>query len=207
MFKQTIQKLLTGAVICETAFAEEFTYLKVDSEFERVSDFLSNLDRNITYLDNADAFFCTYKQVDQSNSAELSALFNEMRSVFRPLVEFLDLLLTATQADLPLHGKSVVNINSLFEPFEQDQTLRDQLRRLTSIKPFKTNKEETREQLATLFNKLEEMQYFVRKNPGSSRYFATARFDLIYSLIEFLNDSEQVDLPDEQAEKQDELLF
>lgn len=207
MFKQTIQKLLTGEVICETAFAEEFIYLKVESEFERVSDFLSNLDRNLTYLDNADAFYCTYDQVDQSNTVELSALFNEMRSIFRPLVEFLDLLLTATQADLPLHGKSVVNINDLFEPFEQDQTLRDQLRRLTSIKPFKTNKEETREQLATLFNKLEDMHYFVRKNPGSSRYFATARFDLIYSLIEFLNDSEQVELPDEQTEQQDELLF
>jgi hypothetical protein len=207
MFKQTIQKLLTGEVICETAFAEEFTYLKVDREFYRGSDFLSNLDRNLTYLDSADAYYCTFMQVDQSNSAELSALFNEMRSVFRPLVEFLDLLLTATQADLPLHGKSVVNINALFEPFEQDQTLRDQLRRLTSIKPFKTNKEETREQLATLFNKLEDMHYFVRKNPGSSRYFATARFDLIYCLIEFLNDSEQVELPDEQTEQQDELLF
>lgn len=123
------------------------------------------------------------------------------------MVEFLDLLLTASQADLPIRAKSVVNINELFEPFEHDQTLRDQLRRLTSIKPFKTNKEETREQLVMVFQKLEELHYFVRKNTGSSRYYATARFDLIYLLIEFLNDSERVELPQETQEQQDELLF
>ncbi|MEC4724397.1 hypothetical protein HWQ46_02405 [Shewanella sp. D64] len=207
MFKQTVQQLLTGAIICETAFDEEFQFLKLAAEFERVNDFLENIDRKLTYHESADAYYCTYIKVDSSNTAELMALFSEMRGTFRPLVEFLDLLLTASNADLPIHGKSVVNINELFEPFEQDQTLRDQLRRLTSIKPFKTNKEETREQLATLFTKLEEMHYFVRKNPGSSRYYATARFDIIYTLIEFLNDSERVELPNDPQVQQDELLF
>lgn len=207
MFKQTVQKLLTGSVICETAFADEFDYLKVTSNSDRVSDFLANLDRKLTYLDSADAFYCTFSQVDQDNSADLTVLFSEMRSTFRPLVEFLDLLLTATHADLPVRGKSVININELFEPFEHDQTLRDQLRRLTSIKPFKTNKEDSREQLVTVFMKLQEMHYLVQKNTGSSRYFATARFDLIYLLIEFLNDSERVELPEETEQQQDELLF
>jgi len=207
MFKQTLQKLLTGAVICETAYPEEFEYLKVGSNGQRVDDFLENLDRNMTYLDSADAYYCTFQKVDESNNSELTALFNEMRAVFRPLVEFLDLLLTASNADLPLRAKSVVNINTLFDPFEQDQTLRDQLRRLTSIKPFKTNKAETREQLVMVFQKLEEMHYLVRKNSGSSRYYATARFDLIYLLIEFLNDSEKVELPDNTQNQQEELLF
>ena len=207
MFKQTVQKLLTGAVICETAYAEEYEYIKVTSNSDRIEDFLENLDRNLTYLASADAYYCTFKQVDQSNNAELTVLFNEMRSTFRPLVEFLDLLLSASHADLPLRAKSVVNINELFDPFEHDQSLRDQLRRLTSVKPFKTNKVETREQLVYIFQKLEDMQYFVRKNSGSSRYFATARFDLIYLLIEFLNDSEKIELPEELPSQQEELLF
>ncbi|MGB5444394.1 MAG: hypothetical protein WBM99_02715 [Psychromonas sp.] len=207
MFKKTVQQLLTGAVICETAYPEEFEYLKAVSNGQRVDDFLENLDRNLTYLESADAYYCTFQQVDESNNAELTVLFSEMRAVFRPLVEFLDLLLTASHADLPLRAKSMVNINTLFDPFEQDQTLRDQLRRLTSIKPFKTNKVETREQLVTVFQKLEEMHYLVRKNSGSSRYYATARFDLIYLLIEFLNDAEKVELPEEAQTQQEELLF
>ena len=207
MFKQTVQQLLTGAIICETSFADEFEYLKAEENNQRVGDFLSNLDRDLTYLDSADAYYSTFQKVDDSNTAELSALFSEMRSTFRPLVEFLELLLTATQTDLPLRAKSVVNINELFDPFEHDQTLRDQLRRLTSIKPFKTNKLEPREQLVFIFHKLEEMRYLVRKNTGSSRYYATARFDIIYLLIEFLNDSEQVDLPENEQHQQEELLF
>lgn len=207
MFKQTVQKLLTGAVICETAFADEFEYLKANGNSQRVADFLGNLERNLTYLDSADAFYCTFQQVDQDNSAELSALFSDVRSSFRPLVEFLELLLALSQTDLPLHGKSVVNINELFDPFEHDQTLREQLRHLTANKPFKSNKLETREQLVFLFQKLEEMGYLVRKNAGSSRYYATARFDIIYLLIEFLNDSERVELPENEQQQQEELLF
>lgn len=207
MFKQTVQKLLTGSVICETAYPEEFEYLKAVSNSGRVDDFLANLDRNLTYLESAEAYYCTFTQVDQSNSGELTALFTEMRATFRPLVEFLDLLLTASHEDLPLRAKSVVNINRLFDPFEHDQTLRDQLHRLTSIKPFKTNKVETREQLVTVFQKLEEMHYLVRKNAGSSRYYASAKFDLIYLLIEFLNDSEKIELPEESHSQQEELLF
>jgi hypothetical protein len=207
MFKQTVQLLLTGQIICETAYADEFAYLQGSENNQRVSDFLANLERDLTYLDSADAYYCTFQQVDQSNSSELSALFSEVRSNFRPLVEFLELLLTASQTDLPLRAKSVVNINELFDPFEHDQTLREQLRRLTAIKPFKTNKLESREQLVFVFQKLEEMGYLVRKNSGSSRYYATARFDLIYLLIEFLNDSERVELPENEQQQQEELLF
>ncbi|KGJ93730.1 hypothetical protein [Colwellia psychrerythraea] len=207
MFKESIQKLLCGAVICQTAHEDEYLYLKAESHNDKVNDFLANLDRKLTYLDSADAYYCTFNQVDENNHHELSVLFTEMRSTFRPLVEFLDLLLTATQADLPIRAKSVLNINELFEPFEHDQTLSEQLRRLTSIKPFKTNKTETREQLVMVFQKLEEMHYFVRKNTGSSRYYATARFDLIYLLIEFLNDAELISLPEQEKSQQDELLF
>jgi len=207
MFKQTIQKLLTGEIICETAFADQFEYLALNENRERVEDFLGNLDRNLTYLESADAYYATFQQVDQENSSELTQLFLEIRGSFRPLVEFLELLLTTTQSDLPLRAKSMVNINQLFDPFEYDQTLREQLRQLSSIKPFKTNKLESREQLVFIFQKLEEMGYLVRKNSGSSHYYGTAKFDLIYLLIEFLNDSERVELPEEIEQEQEELLF
>ena len=207
MFKQTVQKLLTGSVICETAFADEYQFLQAESHQERVNEFLINLDRKLTYLDSADAYYCTFNEVDSNNSAELSALFSDIRSMFRPLVEFLELILTASQTDLPLHSKSVVNIHELVDHFEHDQTLREQLRHLTAIKPFKTNKLESRDQLVFVFQKLEDLGYFVRKNTGSSRYFATARFDLVYLLIEFLNDSERIELPEAVEQQQDELLF
>jgi len=207
MFKQTVQQLLTGAVICETAFPDEYLFLQAQANKDRMTEFLLNLDRQLTYLDSADAYYCTFKEVDADNSAELTALFTDIRGMFRPLVEFLELLLTASQTDLPLHSKAIVNINELFDHFEHDQILRNQLRHLTGIKPFKTNKLESRDQLVFVFQKLEELGYFVRKNAGSSRYFATARFDLVYLFIEFLNDSERIEMPEAITQQQDELLF
>ncbi len=207
IFKQTIEALLTGMVICETADNDLFQYLEADSNKERVSDFLSNLDRQLSYLDSAQAYYCTYNSVDSSNKSDISSLFGEVRSYFRPLVEWLDIHLVATGSDTPLRAKDIVNINELFEAFEHDQTLTEQLRRLTTMRPFKTSKIEPREQLVTIFSKLEELGYFVRKSAGSSRYYATARFDLIYLLIEFLNDSEKLQLPEEHQSSQEELLL
>jgi len=207
IFKQTLQKLLCGTVICETAHPDEFEYLQAQSNVERVNDFLANLDRSLTELASAGAWYCTYNQVDDQNTSELTGLFSEVRGYFRPVVEFLELLLIATNSDVPIRAKSVVNINGLFDPFEHDQTLKEQLQRLTSIKPFKTNKTDPREQLVSIFQRLEDMGYFVRKNSGSSRYFATARFDLIYQLIEFLNDSERLELPELEQDPQEQLLF
>lgn len=207
MFKQSVEQLLSGEIICETAFPEQYNYLKVNDNRLRVEDFLNNLDRQLTYLQSAEAFYCTFNEVDKSNSGQLLSLFSEVRSSFRPMVEFLELVLRASQTDLPIHAKSIVNINELFEPFEHDHTLRQQLTHLSSIKPFKTNKQESREQLAFIFNKLEELGYFVRKNSGSSRYFATAKFDLIYLFIEFLNDAEQLQLPETETQQQVELLL
>ena len=207
IFKQTIEALLTGMVICETVDNDLFQYLEADSNKERVSDFLSNLDRQLSYLDSAQAYYCTYNSVDSSNKSDISSLFGEVRSYFRPLVEWLDIHLVATGSDTPLRAKDIVNINELFEAFEHDQTLTEQLRRLTTMRPFKTSKIEPREQLVTIFSKLEELGYFVRKSAGSSRYYTTARFDLIYLLIEFLNDSEKLQLPEEHQSSQEELLL
>ena len=208
IFKQTIEALLTGAVICETANNDLFQYLENETNKEQVGDFLSNLDRQLSYLDSAQAYYCTYNSVDSSNNTDIKQLFTEVRSYFRPLVEWLDIHLMATGNDMPLRAKDMVNLNELFEAFEHDQTLIEQLRRLTTMRPFKTSKVEPREQLATIFIKLEELGYFVRKSAGSSRYYATARFDLIYLLIEFLNDSEKLQLPEEnQGASQEELLL
>ncbi|MDX2369895.1 MAG: hypothetical protein QNK36_16085, partial [Colwellia sp.] len=60
MFKQSIQKLLCGAVICQTAYEAEYLYLKAESHNDKVNDFLSNLDRKLTYLESADAYYCTF---------------------------------------------------------------------------------------------------------------------------------------------------
>ena len=208
MFKHTVETLLAGKVICQTAFADEFEYLQQEANRHKVDGFLQQLERSLTHFETADAYYCTYNSVDESNRKQLSELFSSMRSHFRPLVEWLDMLLQATGSDAPLRAKDSIKFTALLEAFEHDQTLAEQLRRLTNMAPFKTTKVELRDQLATLLQRLEEMGYLVRHAQGSNTYHATARFDLIYLLIEFLNDSEKLELPEIQPEDpQTELLL
>ncbi|WP_028115324.1 condensin complex protein MksE [Ferrimonas senticii] len=208
MFKHTVETLLAGKVICQTAFNDQFEYLQVPANRAQVDAFLQQLDRSLTHFESADAFYCTYNSVDDSNRQKISELFSSMRSHFRPLVEWLDMLLQATGADTPLRAKDSIKFTALLEVFEHDQTLAEQLRRLTNMPPFKTSRVELRDQLGTVFSRLEELGYLVRHAQGSNSYYATAKFDLIYLLIEFLNDSEKLELPEvAEPEQQAELLL
>ncbi|SDJ10998.1 hypothetical protein SAMN04488540_10532 [Ferrimonas sediminum] len=208
IFKLTVETLLSGAVICQTAYPDHFEYLQAPANAERVHEFLSQLDRSLTHFEAAGAYYCTFDSIDDSNRRAISQLFSSVRSHFRPLVEWLDMLLRATGHDAPLHAKDSIKFTSLLEAFEHDQTLSEQLRRLTTMAPFKTNRVEIRDQLGTVLAKLEEMGYLVRHAPGSNTWYATARFDLIYLLIEFLNDSEKLELPEvQEPDPQEELLL
>ncbi|WP_298442154.1 hypothetical protein [uncultured Ferrimonas sp.] len=208
MFKHTIETLLAGEVICQTAYPDEHEYLQSASNSQEVDEFLQKLERSLTHFESAGAYYCTYNSVDDSNRKKISELFSSMRSHFRPLVEWLDMLLQATGSDVPLRAKDSIKFTALLEAFEHDQTLTEQLRRLTNMAPFKTNRLELRDQLGTVFAKLEELGYLVRHAQGSNSYYATARFDLIYLLIEFLNDSEKLELPEvQEPSAQSELLL
>ncbi|WP_163931779.1 hypothetical protein [Paraferrimonas sp. SM1919] len=206
MFKQTIETLLAGKVICVTAYEDEFNYLNEPAHLHRVNEYLQQIDRSVTQFELAGAYYCTYQNIDASNEEAISHLFSDVRRHFRPLVEWLDMLLRATGADLPLRGKDKLHFSRLLEAFEQDSSLTEGLRQLTSLVPFKTTKLEVKEQLSHVFKRLEELDYLVRHSQTGNSYYATAKFDLIYLLIEFINDVEQLELED-SPEQQEELQF
>ena len=206
MFKQTVQTLLAGNIICQTAFADEHEYLQASANFDRVNEYLQPLDRKLTELESASAYYCTFTKIDQSNQKQIFDLFSMVRRDFRPLVEWLDILLIATGLDSPLRAKDCIKFSALLNSFENDQTLAERLRLISQMPPFKTNKIEPREQLATVFSKLEDIGYLKRHSQGSNSYFATAKFELIYLLIEFINDNEKLDLPELQSTQTEFLL-
>ncbi len=208
MFKKTVELLLAGEVICQTAYPDHFEYLELAAHQQQVAQFLQQLDRELMSLESAHAFYCTYQHVDDDNRKKISELFSTLRNQFRPLVEWLDLVLQATSSDTPLRAQDRLLFTRLLEAFEHDQTLAEQLRRLTNMALFKTSRLEIRDQLSAVFAKLEDLGYLKRHAQGSNTYYATARFELIYLLIEFLNDSEKLALPEEPEQGlQTELLL
>lgn len=193
MFKQVVEELLNGQFICPTAFPDAFDYLSHAANADKINDFLKPLDRELLNSDG-ELFYAAYTVVDDSNRAAIRDAFSEVRSQLRPVVEWMDMVMTALGQDMPIRARDEIRLHQLLQAIEHEPSLSEQLNRLTQLTLFKTSKPGLNEQLAWVLQKLEQTGYLVRPNPQASVYIATGKINYLHGLIAFLNDAESLDL-------------
>ncbi|TRW95399.1 condensin complex protein MksE [Candidatus Methylobacter oryzae] len=202
MFKQVVEALLNGQFICPTAFPDAFEYLSHATNADKINTFLKPLDRELLNLDG-ELFYAAYTVVDDSNRAAIRDAFSEVRSQLRPVVEWMDMVMTALGQDMPIRARDEIRLHQLLQAIEHEPSLSEQLNRLTQLTLFKTNRPGLNEQLAWVLQKLEQAGYLVRPNPQASVYIATGKINYLHGLIAFLNDAESLDLDQHAAGNND----
>lgn len=198
MFKQVAESLLSGHFICPTAFPDAFEYLSQAVNAEKIDSFLRQLDRELLNLDG-ELYYAAYSVIDDSNRASIREAFAETRSQLRPVVEWMDMVMTALGQDMPIRARDEIRLHRLLQAVEQEPSLAEQLNRLTQLALFKTNKTGLNDQLAWVLQKLEQTGYLARPNPQASVYIATGKINYLHQVIAFLNDAENLELDQHAA--------
>ena len=193
MFKQVAESLLSGHFICPTANPDAFEYLSQPTNAEKINAFLQPLDRELLNLDG-ELFYAAYTVVDDSNRAAIREAFSEIRSQLRPVVEWMDMVMTALGQDMPIRARDEIRLHQLLQAIEHEPSLSEQLNRLTQLSLFKTSKPSITEQLSWVLQKLEQTGYLARPNPQASIYIATGKINYLHGVIAFLNDAENLEL-------------
>lgn len=193
MFKHVAEALLSGEFICPTAYPDAFEYLSQVTNADKINAFLQPLERELLNLDG-ELFYAAYTVVDDSNRGSIREAFSEVRSQLRPLVEWMDMVMTALGQDMPIRARDEIRLHRLLQAIEHEPSLAEQLNRLTQLTLFKTNKTSLNEQLAWVLQKLEQTGYLARPNPQASVYIATGKINYLHKLIAFLNDAEHLEL-------------
>lgn len=193
MFKQVAEALLSGRVICPTAFPDAFEYLQQAHNADNMNTFLKPLDRELCSLDE-ELFYAAYTVVDDSNRGLIREAFTEIRSQLRPVVEWMDMTMTALGQDMPIRARDEIRMHALLKAIEHEPSLSEQLNRLTQLTLFKTNKTNISEQLLWVLQKLEQSGYLVKPNTQGSLYIATGKINYLHQIIAFLNDAESLEL-------------
>ncbi|WKJ92541.1 hypothetical protein QZJ86_10460 [Methylomonas montana] len=202
MFKQVAEDLLTGHFICPTAYPEAFEYLSQPANADKINAFLKPLDRELLNLDG-ELFYAGYTVVDDSNHAAIREAFSEIRSQLRPVVEWMDMVMTALGQDTPIRARDEIRLHKLLQAIEHEPSLSEQLSRLTQLTLFKTNKTVIAEQLSWVLQKLEQTGYLARPNPQASVYIATGKINYLHAVIAFLNDAENLELDQHASDGED----
>jgi virulence-associated protein VapD len=198
MFKQVAESLLSGHFICPTAFPDAFEYLSQVANADKINAFLKLLDRELLNMDG-ELYYAAYTVVDDSNHTAIRDAFSEIRSQLRPVVEWMDMVMTALSQDMPIRARDEIRLHQLLQAIEHEPSLSEQLNRLTQLTLFKTSKTGLNEQLSWVLQKLEQTGYLARPNPQASVYIATGKINYLHQVIAFLNDAENLELDQHTA--------
>ena len=201
MFKQVTEALLSGQFICPTAFPDAFDYLAKADNFKKVADFLAQLERELCVLEGEEIYYSAYSSVDDNNRGQIKEAFSEIRSQLRPVVEWMDMMMTAMGQDMPIRARDEIRLHQLLNIIEHEPSLCEQMNRLTQSGMFKTSKTDITDQLSWILQKLEQAGYLVKPNPQGALYIVTGKMNYLHQLIAFLNDAENLQL-DKHADEQ-----
>lgn len=202
MFKHVAEALLSGHFICPTAYPDAFEYLSQPANADKINAFLQPLERELLNLDG-ELFYAAYTVVDDSNRAAIRDAFSETRSQLRPVVEWMDMVMTALGQDMPIRARDEIRLHQLLQVIEHEPSLSEQLNRLTQLTLFKTSKTTIAEQLSWVLQKLEQSGYLARPNAQASVYIATGKINYLHRIIAFLNDAENLELDQHTAGGED----
>jgi hypothetical protein len=202
MFKHVAEALLSGHFVCPTAYPDAFEYLSQPANADKINAFLQPLDRELLNLDD-ELYYAAYTVVDDSNRAAIRDAFSETRSQLRPVVEWMDMVMTALGQDMPIRARDEIRLHQLLQAIEHEPSLSEQLNRLTQLTLFKTNKTTIAEQLSWVLQKLEQSGYLARPNAQASVYIATGKINYLHKIIAFLNDAENLELDQHTAGGED----
>ncbi|MGZ8239427.1 MAG: condensin complex protein MksE [Methylobacter sp.] len=202
MFKHVAEALLSGHFICPTAYPDAFEYLSQPANADKINAFLQPLERELLNLDG-ELFYAAYTVVDDSNRAAIRDAFSETRSQLRPVVEWMDMVMTALGQDMPIRARDEIRLHQLLQAIEHEPSLSEQLNRLTQLTLFKTSKTTIAEQLSWVLQKLEQSGYLARPNAQASVYIATGKINYLHRIIAFLNDAENLELDQHTAGGED----
>ncbi|MGJ0491792.1 condensin complex protein MksE [Methylobacter sp.] len=207
MFKRVVEALLRGEFLCPTAYTDEYGYLRQPDNFRKVADYLAPLDRALCTLDGSEAFYAGYTAIDETNRGLIREAFSEIRSQLRPVVEWMDLVMTAMGSDRPVRARDEIRLHQMLRVIEPEPSLCEQMARLTQMPFFRTARTNVAEQLLWVLQKLEQSGYLVKPNPQGATYLVTGKMDYLHQVIAFLNDAEELELDESEDNGDQTELF
>lgn len=193
LFERTVTALLAGEVLCEYRHEDLVTYLLTSDNQERVSDFLSQLNRTLRQTSSRDAWVCAYRDLSLPEAREgVRQQFREVANHLESLVGFLRLVMNVETKDRPIAPGEHLYESRLIEQIAGTPTLEDKLRSLTEKRLFATKKQDVAGRIRSIMETLVSKGYLVRFGTSGNVYQATGKFTWLYDMMSFIQTHEGI---------------
>lgn len=205
LYADIMHTLLQGDIIDEYRHPELYRALQNNILQDTISEQLRLLKRELCHTDNHSGYYLAYsEQPSKAEREQLREQFKHFAADIAPLVEWLRLTRSTNPDNRPIQSGDTVNQSELLKQIEQSPHLEAQLKDIA--RAFNSSASNSKEQLNSLLEKLKNKHYFIAVGSSGAVYRATAKWDLFYEQMEYLQNAANIPLPSLPSQQQGELL-
>jgi hypothetical protein len=203
MFEDIVTRLIAGQFVCQVSDPEGYQYL-CSSELvngrTRSNDidlFLGRVGMKLSSTQSGAAYYVSYRDTEDKGRKAAKALFTEMKTNLRMLVDFFKLIMDATGNDFAVTPGQKVDLNKLTAIVSQNQSLIESLRKV-STQCRGVGGESDRSRMDKVAKKLKQDGYLAEMNKEQDIYLFTGKIEYFHDTLMFLMTHDEISEEDEE---------
>lgn len=185
-FSDVVMELLKGSFICGVTQPDMFSFLRDDSNRERVDLHLAAIGLQLNTTQNNCAYYNVYRSDSYIDRHSVYNLFREIKQDVAPVLQFLDLIQHTKRTDTHLVDGDVIDFPSTLAQIKENPYLEEMLTSFISMgKEFTASDASLHSMLDRLLAQMTKRGYLVKEQQGN-RYRVTGKIDFYYEAFEFI---------------------
>lgn len=205
MFEKVVPLLLRGEFICQVSYPEAYEYLSHDKHAQNAQGYLAKIGLNLQQTEQKSAFYVVYQQLDEAKRKATKDEFTLIKQQLRPLVQFMALLLRATNNEEILAAGAIIKKHELMAKIDDNHDLSLQLTDIAN--QFSQLDKTTSGRLDKLLKQLEKNHYLVLSNAEREIYQLTGKIEYLQQVIDYLMEYEGIIEVESEEQGEQSLLW
>lgn len=184
MFEQCINRLLSGAVLCQVTAPDLAGWLIEPSHLAEANAFLARIGRKVE-MPLGGIFYLAYGPGVALPRAQVTRLQRDLLGDLRPMLQFIRLILDANKTDIPLAMEDILEVNTLLAVIDGNDALRQELREIAARIGGRHDSTD-RGIFTAVIRHLSTAGYLHLVNADREVYQVTGKVQVLYDMSDFL---------------------
>jgi len=201
LFKECIEKLLLGKVICETSSPDVFGFLVMNGNRKDVSDYIQRVGLNLSMTRDMKGYYGAIAEPNSGDKQSIRTRFNHVVKSLEGLILLMRMLKSMSPRSRPINVMDILKESTLTAAIEDAPSLEGQLNEVAlKLKIGKTGGPKAK--ISSLLKYLEQHEYLTPQDKNGLQYKATAKWSLLYDQLEFIQKNESIPLKEDTSQEE-----
>ncbi len=201
LFKECVEKLLLGKVICETSSPDIFGFLVMNGNKKDVSDYIQRIGLDLSMTKDMKGYYGSIAEPSSGDKKSIRSRFDHVAKSLEGLVLLMRMLKSLSPRSRPINAMDVLKESTLIKAIEDAPSLEGQLNEVTlKLKIGKSG--QSKAKVSALLKYLEQHEYLAPQDKNGLQYKATAKWSLLYDQLEFIQKNESIPLKEDTNQEE-----